>query len=58
MHTPTLNHTEPRQEGCRCTAYALCSWCYAGLERHRAETRMRDWLRSFGALPDPGAPKR
>lgn len=58
MHTPTLDHTEPRQHGCNCTPYALCHWCYAGLERHRAERDMETWLRAFGTLPDPRASKR
>ena len=56
--TPTLDHTEPRQEGCSCTPFALCQWHYAALERHRAEVKMREWLRTFGTLPDPGAPER
>jgi len=58
MQTPTLDHTEPRQEGCRCTPYALCAECYGRLARHRADRQLDDWLRCWGNMPDPGAPKR
>lgn len=58
MYTPTLDHTELRPEGGRCTPYMLCAECYGQLSRLRAEADLKQWLRAFGTLPDPGAPSR
>ena len=58
MHTPTLDHTEPRQEGCSCTPHRYCPRCYQELERFRARAAIRQWLQAFGTLPDPRAPQR
>lgn len=43
MTTATLDHTEPRQEGCRCTLLSLCPECYARVEQERAEALWQGW---------------
>jgi len=42
---------------CTCSTYALCPECYRGYERRAAESALREWLRTWGNVPDPKAPK-
>jgi len=44
MHTPTLDHTEPRQEGCSCTTWVMCDGCFARFEREWSMLQAQGWL--------------
>lgn len=48
---------EPKT-ACACNAYTLCPECYRTLELRAAESTLREWLRTWGNVPDPRAPKR
>jgi len=49
--TETIDHTEPRQEGCRCTLLSLCPECYARVERDVARAMLRGWA-TASDIPD------
>jgi hypothetical protein len=48
---------EPKT-ACACNAFTLCPECYREVELRAAESSLREWLRTWGNLPDPKAPKR
>jgi hypothetical protein len=59
MHTPTTDHASlPEPGACQCRPWSLCARCARELQLFRHEAEIQQWLRSYGNVPDPGAPKR
>ncbi len=48
MTDSTLDHTEPRREGCRCQdaplPLTMCPECYARFEKSWAEIELLGWV--------------